>query len=119
MVFAAVLGTACEYAEVDGIGTRTMDEVNPPQYDLSSFDGCTRDSLNRWAASAEVLNNTETAASYEVVVAFYDGDVRLDERSEWIRDLKPGEKAAIDSAWWIDEPDRVTDCKVLLINRFG
>jgi len=96
-----------------------MDEANPPQHDLSSFGGCSRDTLDRWKATGELRNNTDSAASYEVVVAFYDGDVRLDERSEWVRDLKAGETASLDGSWWIDEPDRVTSCEVLLINRFG
>ena len=111
--------TACEYVEVDGIGTRTADELNPPQRDVTSFEGCEPASLDRWRARGEVVNSTDRVASYEVVVGFYDGETRLDERSEWIRDLGPGEAAAIDRAWWIDDPGRVTGCRLLLVNRFG
>lgn len=116
---AVVALTACEYSELDGIGTRTADAEHPPQRDLAAFEGCEPAELNRWRARGEVVNQTDQVVSYEVVVGFYDGEVRLDERSEWIRDLGPGEVAALDRAWWIDEPDRVTDCRVLLVNRFG
>ncbi len=110
---------ACEYSEIDGIGTRTADEVNPPQLDVASFDGCEPETLDRWRARGEVVNSTDSAATYEVVVGFYDGETRLDERSEWIRDLRPGERAALDRAWWIDDPGRVTECRLVLVNRFG
>jgi len=110
--------SACEYVEVDGIGTRTADAVNPPQHDVAAFDGCEPAELERWRARGRIVNSTDRVASYEVVVGFYDDEVRLDERSEWIRDLAPGEEAAIDRAWWVDEPDRVTECRLLLINRF-
>lgn len=111
--------TACEYVEVDGVGTRTMDEVNPPQHDIASFSGCQPETLDRWRARGEVTNLTEKVSTYEVVVAFYDGNTRLDERSEWIRDLRPGETAAIDGAWWVDDPKRVTNCRLIMVNRFG
>lgn len=111
--------TGCEYVEIDGVGTRTADDAHPPQSDVASFDGCETADLGRWRASGELVNNSESVASYEVVVAFYDGETRLDQRTEWIRDLQPGERAAIDRAWWLDDPDRVTDCRLILINRFG
>lgn len=110
--------TACEYSEVNGIGTRTADEVAPPQLDLASFDGCSPGELNTWRASATLINNSAKAASYEVVFAFYEGDVRVDEKSDWVRDLLPGEQAAIDRGWWVDGADVITSCEVLLINRF-
>ena len=120
---AAVLAvgalSACEYVEVDGIGTRTADDLHPPQQDVASFDGCQPTTLDRWRVDGEILNSTDEVASYEVVVGFYDGDTRLDQRTEWIRDLRPGERAAIDRAWWLDDPDRVTDCRLILINRFS
>lgn len=118
-VTAALSLTACEYEEVNGIGTRTGDEANPPQLDVTSFDGCRPASLDRWQAVGEITNSTDSAASYEIVVGFYAGDTRLDQRSEWIRDLRPGEVAAIDRAWWVDESDRVTDCRLVLVNRFS
>lgn len=119
LVAVGGLLSACEYSEIDGVGTRTADEVHPPQLDVASFDGCEPETLDRWRARGEIVNSTETVASYEVVVGFYDGETRLDERSEWIRDLRPGERAALDRAWWIDDPDRVTGCRLLLVNRFG
>lgn len=116
---AALSLTACEYEEVNGIGTRTGDDANPPQLDVTSFEGCRPATLDRWQAVGEITNSTGVTASYEIVVGFYDGDTRLDQRSEWIRDLRPGERAAIDRAWWVDEPDRVTDCRLVLVNRFS
>jgi hypothetical protein len=111
--------TSCEYREVNGIGTRTADDEHPPQLDITSFDGCRPTALGRWRADGEVINTTDEAASYEIVVGFYDGETRLDQRSEWIRDLRPGERAAIDRAWWIDDPDRVSGCRLVLVNRFS
>ncbi len=118
-LLVAAIATGCEYVEVDGVGTRTMDEANPPQHDVASFSGCEPAELNRWRAVGEVVNQTEKVSTYEIVVAFYADTTRLDERSEWIRDLKPGERAAIDGAWWLDDPDRVTNCQILMVNRFG
>ena len=111
--------TGCEYVEIDGVGTRTADETHPPQSDVASFDGCEPADLGRWRARGELVNASGGVATYEVVVGFYDGETRLDERTEWVRDLQPGERAAIDRAWWVDDPDRVTDCRLILINRFG
>ena len=118
---AAVLLTlsACEYSEIDGVGTRTADEEHPPQYDLTSFDGCSRGDLGQWRFSAEVTNNTPKVASYELTVAFYESDVRLDEFSTWVRDLKSGERAAAEQGWWIEGAERVTTCEVLTINRWS
>lgn len=109
---------ACEYSELNGIGTRTGDEAFPPQLDLAGFDGCSRGELGQWRATAELVNNSPGTASYEVVVAFYQDETRLDERTHWVRDLRSGERAAIDRGWWIDSADLVTSCDVLLINRF-
>lgn len=116
---AMLVMVGCEYSEIDGIGTRTADEVHPPQYDLASFDGCTPGDLGQWRFSANVVNNTPKVASYELTVAFYNGDTRLDEFSTWIRDLKPGEKAAADAGWWIEGAEDVTRCEVLTINRWS
>ncbi|MEM7326573.1 MAG: hypothetical protein AAF531_26035 [Actinomycetota bacterium] len=111
--------TGCEYSELNGIGTRTGDEEFPPQLDLVSFDGCEPGELGRWQASGELLNNTPDTATYEVMVGFYEGEVRLDERSRWIRDIRPGERATLDASWWIQNGDSVTSCRVVLVNRFG
>lgn len=110
--------SACEYSELNGVGTRTADEAAPPQLDIASFDGCSRGDLGQWKASATLVNNSLKPASYELVVAFYDGETRLDEASHWVRDLLPGEEAVIDRGWWIEGADAVTSCEVLLINRF-
>ncbi len=116
----AMMGlSACDYVEINGIGTRTPDDVNPPQNDVVFFDGCEPDALNRWRARGEIVNNTDRVVSYEVVVAFDEGDLRLDQRSEWLRDVSPGRRAALNRAWWVDEAERVDGCRLLVINRFG
>ncbi len=119
LVLAMLVVAGCEYSEIDGIGTRTADENHPPQYDLTSFDGCEPGDLGQWQFSAEVTNNSPKVASYEITVAFYDGDIRLDEFSSWVRDLRPGEVAAADTGWWIEGSERVTRCEVLTINRWS
>jgi hypothetical protein len=116
---AAMMLAGCEYSEVDGIGTRTADAENPPQYDLFSFGGCAPGELNQWRFKAELTNNSPKTASYELTVAFYDEDVRLDEFSTWVRDLRPGESAAADKGWWVEGSERVTRCEVLTINRWS
>lgn len=119
-LFAALLTvTSCEYSEVDGIGTRTADEAHPPQTDLTTFGGCEPGDLGQWRFAAEVTNHSPKTATYELTVAFYDGDTRLDEFGTWVRDLRPGEKAAVDTGWWIENADRVTRCEVLTINRWS
>ncbi len=110
----------CEYSELNGIGTRTADEEFPPQLDLASFDGCEAGDLNQLKASGELINNSATTSTYEVIVAFADDNgVRLDEKSAWVRDLRPGERAAIDHQWWIDGRERFAQCDLLLINRWS
>lgn len=75
--------------------------------------------VGQWDTAGSITNNTAAVASYEVVVGFYDDDVRLSQRSRWIRDLKPGEKARVDEGFWVGpKADEVTNCKVILINRF-
>jgi hypothetical protein len=111
--------TGCEYSEINGIGTRTADVDHPPQADLTSFNGCELGDLGQWRFSAEITNNSPKVASYELTVAFYDGSTRLDQFSNWVRDLRPGETAAADTGWWIDGGDRVTRCEVLTINRWS
>ena len=116
---AILLGlSACEYTEVDGVGTRTADDENPPQHDLDRFDGCSPAPLGQWEADGQLTNNTEVTSTYEVKIAFFADDVRVAERSDWVTDLRPGESAAIHGSWWIDSED-VTNCEVLVINRWG
>jgi hypothetical protein len=120
VLIVAMLGLAsCDYSEVDGIGTRTADDMHPPQHDLTSFAGCEPGDLGQWRFAAEVTNNSPEVASYELTVAFYEGDTRLDEFGTWVRDLRPGENAAVDAGWWIDSAERVTRCDVLTINRWS
>ncbi len=119
LLAATLLVSACEYSEIDGIGTRTADEEHPPQSDLTSFAGCEPGDLGQWRFRAVITNNSAKVATYELTVAFYDGDTRLDEASSWVRDLRPGESAVTDAGRWIEGADRVTNCEVLTINRWG
>lgn len=112
--------SACEYTEIDGVGTRTGDDVNPPQTDLVAFEGCAPQRDGRWGVDATITNQTDVVSSYELTVAFYEGETRLEERSTWVRDLKPAETASVDRAWWIGQAaNQATHCEVLTINRFG
>ena len=118
LALAALVATGCEYREVDGVGTRTWDEQLAPQDDISSFDGCSRNRANQWEVNGTVTNNTVDRATYTVTIAFNSGDVRLDERTLMIRDLAPGQTGAMNRGWWLTNPDSVTDCQVLTIDRF-
>lgn len=120
LVAFVLLGAACEYTEVNGIGTRTPDEIAPPQNDLVDFAGCQRAALGQWQAIGSIVNNSTKVSSYELTVGFYAGETRLAQRSQWIRDLKPGEEALVNGSWWVGEnADAVTSCQVITINRFG
>ena len=114
----ALLASACRYDEVDGVGSRTADDEFPPQLDVE-FAGCEPGALGQWDARATVVNPTDAPATYELTVGFYDGDVRLAQRSHWIRELRPAETAEIDAGWWVESADRVTHCRLLAVNRFG
>ena len=118
VALATLVATGCEYREVDGVGTRTWDEQLAPQDDITTFDGCTRNQANQWVADGLVTNNTPDRATYVVTIAFNDDDVRLDERTLMIRDLAPGQAGAMNRGWWLTNPDSVTDCEVLTIDRF-
>ena len=118
VALATLVATGCEYREVDGVGTRTWDEQLAPQDDITTFDGCTRNQANQWVADGLVTNNTRDRATYVVTIAFNDDDVRLDERTLMIRDLAPGQTGAMNRGWWLTNPDSVTDCEVLTIDRF-
>lgn len=115
---AIALLSACRYEQVDGVGTRTMDPEFPPQEDVV-LDGCHRDELGRWHADVAVTNNTPVVQTYEVTIGFYDDDTRIAQRAHWVRALRVDEVAEPDAAWWVDSADRVTDCRVLTVNRFG
>ncbi len=118
LALAALVATGCEYREVDGVGTRTWDEQLAPQDDITAFDGCSRNRANQWVVDGTVTNNTQDRATYAVTIAFNDGEVRLDERTLMIRDLAPGQTGAMNRGWWLTNPDSVTDCQVLTIDRF-
>ncbi|MDW3217616.1 MAG: hypothetical protein R8F63_03300 [Acidimicrobiales bacterium] len=115
---ALLLLSACKYEEVDGVGTRTMDVEHPPQSDVV-LDGCHRDELGRWHADVTVTNNTPAVQTYELTIGFYDGDTRLAQRAHWIRALRVDEVAEPDPAWWVESGERVTDCRLLTVNRFA
>ena len=117
-VALVVVATACEYREVDGVGTRTFDEEFVPQDDIDRFDGCALTAAGQWRVDGEITNNTDEMASYAITIAFFDGDTRLEERSLWIRDLHPDESAEMNRGWWINGSDQVTSCEVLTIDRF-
>ena len=113
-----LLTAACEYREVDGVGTRTYDDEFVPQAGIERFDGCALTRVGQWRAEGLVTNHTPEMATYVVTIAFFDGETRLEERSLWIRDLHPGESADMNRGWWINGSDQVTGCEVLTIDRF-
>lgn len=117
LVVGTMLLTACEYREVDGVGTPTYDEEFVPQDDITTFGGCSRNQASQWQVDGKVTNPTPDMATYVVTIAFYDDELRLDERTLWIRDLAPDEVGEMNRGWWINSADRVTDCKVLTIDR--
>ncbi|MGI9606303.1 MAG: hypothetical protein ACR2P0_09220 [Acidimicrobiales bacterium] len=114
---AALLATGCEYVEVDGVGTRTYDAEFVPQADITDFTGCSRNQANQWEVGGSVTNHTPDRATYAVTIAFMEDTTRLDERTLWIRDLAPGQTGAMNRGWWINNPDSVTSCEVLTIDR--
>ena len=113
-----VLLSACEYEQVDGVGTRTMDEEHPPQDDVT-LAGCHRDEFGRWHADVTIMNNTDLVQTYELTIGFHDGDTRLAQRALWVRTLRVGEVAEPDPGWWVESGDRVTACRLLTVNRFA
>lgn len=118
VAFLVVALTACRYDEVDGVGSRTADDEFPPQLDVA-FAGCELGPLGQWHATATVVNPTDVPVTYELTVGFYDDDVRLAQRSHWIRELRPLETAEVDAGWWVERADRVDGCRLLTVNRFG
>lgn len=118
LALIAVLA-GCEYVEHNGIGTRTWDAEAPPQDDITSFDGCFRNTGNQWEVRGSITNQTSERATYRVLVAFDAGDVRLDERTFFVQNLAPDQVAAMNRGWWIQNADRVTACSILEIDRFA
>ncbi len=120
LLFAIFLvGTACQKTKVNGIASRTGDEVNPPQLDLESFEGCTIGELGWVRGNGVIVNQTDEVASYEVVVAFAGDGVRVDQATTWIRDLRAGERSEFQAGKLLgDRAPSVVDCEVILINRF-
>lgn len=117
LVGALVL-SSCRYVEVDGVGTRTADEDHPPQSDVTLV-GCAPGELGTWQADLVIVNNSPAVATYEVMVGFYADDVRLSQRTHWVRALTPGETAEIERAWWIERPDDANSCRLLTVNRWS
>jgi len=118
IIAVLLVASACRYDEVDGVGSRTADEEFPPQLDVD-FGGCELGPLGQWHAAATVVNPTDVPVTYELTIGFYDGDVRLAQRSHWIRELRPAEAAEVDHGWWVESSDRVNECRLLTVNRFG
>lgn len=111
---------ACERSEIDGIGSNTPSEEAPPQRDLVGLVDC---SVGEWgwvSGEGQVRNGAVGASTYEVVVGFYAGDVRIGDRSSWIRDIDPAETATFDARSWLgDDAATMTSCEVVTINRWS
>ena len=63
------------------------------------------------SALAATTRSTMWAAgppTCELLVGFCDDDSRLTQRSHWIRELRPTERAEVDRGWWIESSERVT-----------
>ncbi len=69
-------------------------------------------------AEGTVTNHTPDMATYAVTIAFYENETRMDERTQWIRDLRPAEVGEMNRGWWINQADDVSRCEVLSIDRF-
>jgi hypothetical protein len=118
LVLAFALG-ACERSEVDGIGSNTPSEEAPPQRDLVGSVDCTVGEWGWVSGEGQVRNGAVGASTYEVVVGFYAGDVRIGGQSTWIRDIDPAETATFDAyAWLGDDAATMTSCEVVTINRW-
>lgn len=120
IVALSVLLGACERSEVDGVGSNTPSEDAPPQHDLVEPLGCVVGEWGWVSGEGEINNATNDVATYEVVVAFYDGSRRLADQNTWIRDVEPAESARFEAyAWLDDEADTMTSCEVITINRWS
>ncbi len=120
LVLIALLALAgCKRTEVNGIGSYTGDDDEPPQLDLATFAGCR---VGEWGwvhGTGTVENRTADVATYEIVVAFSDDGTRVDTRSAWIRDLAAGATAQFDAARWFGENASAVDgCQVITVNRW-
>lgn len=118
-ILAVGVLSGCERSEVDGIGSYTPDDVAPPQLDVAMGD-C---SIGDWGwvtGDGTVVNQTDDVASYEVVVAFDAGEVRVGQGSGWIRDLAPGQTAKFSVSTHLgDDADSMSACDVITVNRWG
>lgn len=118
-IMLVVAATACERSEVNGIGSYTPDAAHPPQLDVT-IDDCRAGEWGWVHGTGTITNTTDDVATYEVVVAFVDGAVRLDEGSDWTRDLNPGASARFEASTWLGErASRMTTCSALTVNRWG
>lgn len=118
IVLATLLG-ACERSEVDGIGSNTPSEEAPPQRDLVGQVDCSVGERGWVTGAGQVRNGATGTSSYEVVIGFYAGGVRIGDRSAWIRDIDPAETATFDANVWLgDAADTMTSCEVVTVNRW-
>lgn len=119
-VLSTLLVTACQRSEVNGIGSYTPDDATPPQLDLIEDATCDIGDWGWVSGAGTIENRTADVATYEVVVAFHEGSVRLGEASSWIRDLPAGGTARYEAARFLgDEAPVLSDCSVITINRWS
>jgi len=119
-LLTSLLVTACQRSEVNGIGSYTPDDAAPPQLDLVDDAACDIGDWGWASGSGTIENRTTDVATYEVVVAFHEGEVRLGEASSWIRDLPAGVTARYEATGFLgDEAPLLTDCSVITINRWS
>ena len=117
VLFALMFLTACERSEVNGIGSYTPDAVAPPQLD-AAVGSCVIGASGRVAGHGLVVNPTAGVATYEIVIAFEDDDLRLGQGSAWIRDLDSGQTVSFDAAAHLgDRSGSMTGCRVITANR--
>lgn len=119
LIAMTALLSACERSEVNGIGSYTPDEVAPPQLDVA-VGSC---SIGEWGwvtGTGTVENQTGDVATYEVVVGFEAGEVRIGQGSTWIRDLAPGQTASFSASRHVgDAAPTMSHCDVITINRWS
>lgn len=119
LVLAVLVLSGCERSEVNGIGSYTPDDQAPPQLDVT-LDDCAVGEWGWVTGNGMVQNRTGDVATYEVVVAFDDGDVRIGQGSAWIRDLGAGTRAAFRASTHLGErAPAMSNCQVITVNRWS
>lgn len=111
--------TACERTEVNGIGSYTGDPAQPPQLDVAGTGECAAGDWGFASSGATIRNNTDDVATYEVVIAFEAGDVRLGQGNAWVRSLDPGQTSELTVTRHLgDRAGDLTTCRVITVNRW-